>query len=118
MIGALLLALALAPLIALVGCLIARRSGICEGLNVIASAVSFGCALPLPFFLEKPAILYWGDYVIIDRASAWVVLCTAIVYFLTSVYAAGYMRLLKEDDRLFRFYALFAGFGFTPLSAR
>ena len=27
----------------------------------------------------------------------------------------GYMRLLDEDERLFRFYALFAGFGLTTL---
>ena len=60
--------------------------------------------------------MYWGDYVIIDRMSAWVVLCTAIVYLLASIYAVGYMRLLKEDDRLFRFYALFAGFGLTTLA--
>ena len=65
---------------------------------------------------ERPA-LFWDDYVIIDRASAWVVLCSAIVYLLASIYAVGYMRLLKEDERLFRFYALFAGFGLTTLAA-
>ena len=37
-------------------------------------------------------------------------LCTAIVYFLASIYAVGYMRLLGEDERLSQFYALFAGF--------
>jgi hydrogenase-4 component F len=115
MMGGLLLVLALAPLIALIGCLVARRPRACEALNVIASAASFGCALPLPFLVDKTPTLYWSDYVIIDRASAWVVLCTAIVYFLASIYAVGYMRLLKEDDRLFRFYVLFAGFGFTTL---
>ena len=52
-----------------------------------------------------------------DRAAAWVILCTAIVYFLASIYAVGYMRLLREDDRLFGFYALFAGFGLTTLVA-
>ena len=29
---------------------------------------------------------------------AWVILCTAIVYLLASIYAVGYMRLLDEDD--------------------
>ncbi len=115
MTGGLILALSLAPLIALIGCLVARSARVCEGLNVVASAVSFGCALPLPFLVGGAPTLFWGDYIIIDRASAWVVLCTAIVYFLTSIYAVGYMRLLKEDDRLFRFYALFAGFGLTTL---
>ena len=52
MIGGLLLALSLAPLIALIGCLVARRPRVCEALNVIASALSFGCALPLPFLVD------------------------------------------------------------------
>ena len=50
-----------------------------------------------------------------DRMSAWVILCTSIVYFLASIYAVGYMRLLNEDKRLCWFYALFAGFGLTTL---
>jgi hydrogenase-4 component F len=115
MIGGLILALSVAPLIALVGCLVACRPRICEALNVIASAVSFACALPLPFLVDGKPLLFWDDYVILDRTSAWVILCTSIVYFLASIYAIGYMRLLKEDERLFRFYALFAGFGLTTL---
>lgn len=115
MIGDLLLALSLAPLAALVGCLVARQPRVCEGLNLIASAVSFACALPLPFLVDGQQMLFWGDYVLIDRASAWVILCTSIVYFLASIYAVGYMRLLNEDERLFKFYALFAGFGLTTL---
>ncbi len=117
MTGGLLLALSLAPLVALVGCLIAQDARICEGLNVVASGISFVCALPLPFLADGAPALFWDDYVIIDRASAWVVLCSAIVYLLASIYAVGYMRLLKEDERLFRFYAMFAGFGFTTLAA-
>ena len=58
---------------------------------------------------------FWNDYIVIDRMAAWIVLCTAIVYLLASIYSVGYMRLLKEDPRLFGFYALFAGFGFTTL---
>ncbi|HVZ06740.1 hypothetical protein [Rhodopila sp.] len=116
MLGALLLALSLAPLVALVGCLIVRRPRICEALNVVASAVSFLCALPLPFLVDGSPSLFWSDYIIIDRTSAWVIICTSIVYFLASIYAVGYMRMLKEDERLFRFYALFAGFGLTTLA--
>ena len=37
-------------------------------------------------------------------------ICAAIVYFLASLYAVGYMRLLDEENRLDRFYAMFAGF--------
>lgn len=114
-IGGLLLALTLAPSIALLGCLGARRPRIAEMLNLLASAVSFACALPLPFLVDGRQMLFWSDYVLLDRVSAWVVLCSAIVYFLASIYAVGYMRLLKEDHRLFRFYALFAGFGLTTL---
>lgn len=115
MVGGLLLALSIAPLAAALGCLVARRPRISEALNLTASAISFACALPLPFLVDGPQTLFWDDYVIIDRVSAWVILCTAIVYFLASIYAIGYMRLLDEDDRLFKFYALFAGFGLTTL---
>ena len=115
MIGALLLALSIAPLAALAGCLVLRRPRICEALNLIAASVVLAGALPLPFLAGGEAVLFWGDYVMFDRASAWVVLCTAIVYFLASIYAVGYMRLLGEDERLFQFYALFAGFALTTL---
>jgi hydrogenase-4 component F len=71
--------------------------------------------LPLPFLVDGREHLFWDDYVIIDRTSAWIILCASIVYFLASIYAVGYMRLLKEDERLFKFYALFAGFGLTTL---
>lgn len=47
----------------------------------------------------------------------WAVLCAAIVYFLSSIYAVGYMRLLGEDDRLPRFYAMFAAFALSTLIA-
>jgi hydrogenase-4 component F len=115
MIGVLLFALALAPLVALLGCLVLRRPRLCEALNLIASAVSFACALPVPFLVDGRQMLFWSDYIIIDRAGAWVILCTSIVYFLASIYAVGYMRMLNEDERLYRFYALFAGFGLTTL---
>ena len=117
MLGGLVFAVAFAPFVAFVGCLLVRRPRPSEALNLIASAASFLCALPLPFLIDGHAILFWNDYVIVDRASAWVILCTSVVYFLASIYAIGYMRLLKEDERLYRFYALFAGFGVTTLAA-
>lgn len=117
MVGALILVLCLTPLLAALACLAVRRARACEALNLLASAVSFLCALPVPFLIDARQTFYWDNYIVIDRISAWVVLCTAIVYILASIYAVGYMRLLKEDDRLFQFYALFAGFALTTLVA-
>ncbi len=113
--GVLLGLLAAPPLVAAIGCLLVREPRICERLNLAAAVVSFLSALALVVLIDGEAHLFWDDYVIIDRISAWVVLCTAIVYLLASIYAVGYMRLLKEDSRLFGFYALFAGFGFTTI---
>lgn len=117
MVGWLLVALCAAPAAAVLGCAIIAQARFCEALNLVASAISLACALPLAFLIDGRALLYWNGYIIVDRAAAWVLLCTAIVYFLASLYAVGYMRLLNEDRRLFRFYALFAGFGLTTLLA-
>ena len=56
-----------------------------------------------------------NDYVVLDLTGAWVILCTAIVYRLASIYSVGYMRMLGEDRRLWGFYALFSGFALTIL---
>jgi hydrogenase-4 component F len=114
-VGTLILVLVTAPLLAAIGCLVVRDPRWAEALNLGAAAASFMCALPLPFLIDGQAILFWNDYILVDRLSAWVVLCTSIVYFLASIYAVGYMRLLNEDRRLYKFYALFAGFGLTTL---
>jgi hydrogenase-4 component F len=114
-VGPLLLVIAMAPLLAVIGCLLARRPRQAEAFNLIGSAASLLCALPLPFLIDGREVLFWGDYIIVDRLAAWVILCTSIVYFLASIYAVGYMRLLGEDGRLYKFYALFAGFGLTTL---
>ncbi len=117
MIGALFLTLMLAPMVAVFGCLLVRRPRFCEAINLAAAIVCFGCSLPIPFLIDGNAHYDAYDYVILDRAAVWVILCTAIVYLLASIYAIGYMRLLDEDRRLYWFYALFAGFGFTTLAA-
>ncbi len=117
LVGTLALELVLAPLMAALACLVFRRPRVSEAVNLIASAVSLGCALPLTFTVGAHESRFWGDYVIVDRAAVWVVLCTSIVYFVASIYAIGYMRLLQEERRLYRFYALFAGFGLTTLVA-
>jgi len=114
-IGILLLALWVAPLIAVILCLVVRHPRACEAFNLIAAAVVIASALPLPFLVDGHDLLFWDDYILLDRTGAWVILCSSIVYFLASIYAVGYMRLLDEDERLYQFYALFAAFGLTTL---
>jgi hydrogenase-4 component F len=116
MVWLLIRAIVVAPLLAVFVCLFIRGPRLSETANLIASAISFVCAMPLPFLAATRPMLFWNDYVILDRTAAWVIMCTAIVYFLASIYAVGYMRLLKEDNRLSLFYALFAGFGLTTLA--
>ncbi|MEJ2344811.1 MAG: proton-conducting transporter membrane subunit [Gammaproteobacteria bacterium] len=105
-----------APLVAVVLCAALRSARAPELVNLLASLVTAGAALPLPF-LAAPAWIGLGGYVVVDRLGAWVVLCAALVYLLSSIYAVGYMRLLGEPQRLARFYALFAGFAWTTLAA-
>jgi hydrogenase-4 component F len=111
----LIFGLCLAPAVAVTLALLLRRPRACETANLAASAVSFLCALPLPFLIDGHRLLFLHRFIMLDRLSAWVLLCTGIVYLLASIYAVGYMRLLGEDERLYKFYALFAGFGLTML---
>jgi hydrogenase-4 component F len=117
MIGTLTFAMVAAPLVAVAACLVFPNARLSEYANLTAGVISFFCALPLPFLVGGQDWLFWDEYVLVDRTAAWIIMCTAIVYFLASTYAVGYMRLLNEDARLSRFYALFAGFGFTTLAA-
>lgn len=105
----------LAPLLTVLACVVTRRPRISEFANLLAAIVVFACVAPLPFLIGGRTLHFWGDYVILDPLAAWVLLCTAIVYLLASIYSVGYMRLLREDKRLFEYYALFAGFAFTIL---
>ncbi|MGH6672014.1 MAG: proton-conducting transporter membrane subunit [Xanthobacteraceae bacterium] len=116
MTAAFLIAMIAAPAVAAIGCLLVRRPRFAEGLNLIASMVAFAAAVALTILaaLNAPST-YWDGYIALDAVGAWVALCAAIVYLLASIYAIGYMRLLDEDERLPRFYALFAGFALTIL---
>ncbi len=105
-----------APLVALAGVLLLRRPRIVEYLNLLASIAVFAAAVPLPFLVQTP-LFFWHDYLFMDAFGCWVALCTAVVYLLASIYAVGYMRLLKEDKKLPGFYALFAGFAWSMLFA-
>jgi hydrogenase-4 component F len=115
MTGALLLAMTVAPAAAAAGCVLMRAPRAAEALNLVASVVVFVLAIPLTVLSASGPHYFGGDYIILDMPGAWVLLCTAIVYLLASIYAVGYMRLLGEDAKLWSFYALFAGFALTIL---
>src|SRR5208282_3423935 len=110
------LLLALAPTVAILLILLIDSPRAAEALNLAASAVSLAAILAI-LSLDDGAATFWGGYVVIDGLGTWTVLCAAIVYCLASVYAVGYMRLLNEDARLPRFYAMFAAFGLSTLIA-
>lgn len=114
-IGSLTLALVLAPTVAIVLILLIGRPRAAEALNLAASAISLLAILGIFACRSDVALTFWRDYVVIDGLGTWTILCAALVYFLASVYAVGYMRLLGEEKRLHRFYALFAGFGLSTL---
>ena len=116
MVGTLLLVIMIAPAIAAIGCMLVHAPPASpRGLNLAASLVVFAAAIPLTVLSANGPYHYLGEYVVVDMTGAWVILCTAIVYLLASIYSIGYMRLLDEDDRLWGFYALFSGFALTIL---
>jgi hydrogenase-4 component F len=114
--GILALLLALAPALAIVAILLIDRPRAAEALNLLASAVSLAAILAI-LARHDAATTFWGGYIVIDGLGTWTILCAAIVYFLASLYAVGYMRLRGEEGRLARFYAMFAAFGLSTLVA-
>jgi hydrogenase-4 component F len=116
MVGTLLFVMMIAPAVAAVACFVWRVPSAAEQFNLIGSIAVFVTAIPLTILSASGPYRYWGDYIILDMPGAWVILCTAVVYLLASIYAVGYMRLLNEEqDKLWSFYALFAGFALTVL---
>lgn len=112
---ALVAVILLAPLAAVVGCLIVRRARLSEYLNLAAAIVCFVAVVALlPRALSGPYTLWWG-YLIVDPLGCWVLLSVVTVYLLASIYSIGYMRGLRLDARLHVYYALFAGFALTTL---
>lgn len=103
-----------APLAAILLSGVRPRPQVGEFVNLIASFFVLAAACPLPFVVAAP-VTYWNDYLVLDRLGAWVLLCTALVYFLASIFAIGYMRLIQHPERLPTFYALFAAFALTML---
>ena len=114
-IGPLTLAMTLTPAAAIILIVLIGRPRAAEAINLVASAVSLLSIVLILVLAPSAKSLFWGGYVIIDGLGGWTILCAAIVYFLGSVYAIGYMRLLGETDRLPHFYAMFAGFALTTL---
>jgi hydrogenase-4 component F len=115
MVGSLLGTILIAPLVAVIGCLLIHRPRFVELLNLAAAIIVFLAVLCLlPRALSGP-YLFWAGYLIVDPLSAWVLLSVASVYLLASIYAIGYMRS-SDEKRLYRFYALFSGFGLTTLA--
>jgi len=113
--AALLLIMMIAPAAAAAGCMLIRAPRVAEGLNLVASVIVFATAVLLTVLSAHGPFHYLSGYIVLDLTGAWVILCTAIVYLLASIYSIGYMRLLGEDARLWSFYALFAGFTLTIL---
>ncbi len=109
------LALVLAPAAAIALIVILRRARAAEAINLIASAVSLAAILGIVLRTGGEETTFLRSYVIIDGLGMWATLCSAIVYFLASFYAVGYMRMLGEEARLYRFYAMFAAFGLSTL---
>lgn len=113
----LLLVLFAAPLIAVVLSLALRRARVAEYATVAAALVDAGVSVPLLHRSLAGTTILVHNYVQVDILAAWVIFCISIVYTLASIYAVGYMRLLKEEDRLPLFYGLFSGFAATMLAA-
>jgi len=112
------LILFLAPAIAAIASLILRQPRIAEYLTVAAAVIDLVVSIPmLVSVLRNGPVIALHGYVLIDMLGTWVMICIAIVYALSSIYAVGYMRLLDEEPRLPLFYALFSGFAFTMFAA-
>jgi hydrogenase-4 component F len=115
MVGAFLLITVLAPAIASGASFVIRSARVAERVNLVSSIIVFITAVPLTVWSGAGPYRFLNDYVVLDLPGAWVILCTAIVYGLASIYSVGYMRMLGEDRRLWAFYALFSGFALTIL---
>lgn len=112
-----LLVLLGSPLVAVLVSLFVRRPRVSETVNLLSSIVVLILAIPLPFLGGSPIALL-NDYLIVDALGGWVVLCVAVVYLLSSIYAIAYMRQdVHRPSQLPLFYALFAGFALSMLVA-
>lgn len=114
-IGTLALVMTLAPAIAIILILFFRHPRCAEILNLVASFISLSSIVAILILARNVTFFYWHNYIVIDGLGTWAIFCAAIVYFLASIYAIGYMRLVGESARRYRFYAMFAGFALSTL---
>ncbi|MFP6560967.1 proton-conducting transporter membrane subunit [Paraburkholderia sp. B3] len=104
-----------APLLAAVAATASQHVRVAEYANLAAAGVSLFAALWLAAHVDQPTTFVNG-YLLFDALGAWTLVCTCLVYGLASIYAIGYMRLIKEEEaRLPGFYALFALFATTMI---
>lgn len=110
MTAGLIIAIVAAPIAAAIISALIRVRHVGEYVNLAAAAICLCAALVLAFTRDGSREFLNG-YVLVDALGSWTLVCTAIVYFLASIYAIGYMRLLVDErERLPQFYALFAAF--------
>ena len=108
----------LVPLLTIALILLIAQPRWAEFLNLATAGVSLALSLLLILIAPHHAVVLGDHFLLLTPLGLWVVLCVTIVYFLASVYAIGYMRLLTEErDRLPHFYALLCGFVLTMLIA-
>ncbi len=113
----LLLTLFAAPTVAVILPLALRHPRLAEYSTLAAAVLDFLLSIPLIILSLRGPRVFANGYVRLDLIGAWVILCVALVYMLSSIYAVGYMRLLDEESRLPFFYSLFSGFALTMLAA-
>ena len=92
-----LIPLLLAPLAAALLSFLAPRRQIMEAINLAGFAATFAVALGLAgHVLQQGPVALWDGFLYADHLSALVILLTASMALVCSVYAVGYLR---EDER-------------------
>lgn len=115
MIEAWLVIVAIAPVLSAALAGASQNGRVAEFANLLASIVCLVASLWLVVHVDG-ARTFINDYVLFDALGAWTLVCTCVVYCLASIYAVGYMRLLREEEaRLPGFYALFSLFAATMI---
>ncbi len=111
---ALILLLLGAPLLAVLWSLLVRR--LAGWANLLAALVCLPASILLLIGAGRPR-QFFDRLLYLDRLGAWVMLCTAAVYLLSSLFALDCMRHGEDTRRLPHFYALFALFAWTMFAA-
>ncbi|CAB3793689.1 NAD(P)H-quinone oxidoreductase subunit 2, chloroplastic [Paraburkholderia caffeinitolerans] len=115
MVEAWLVIVVLAPVLSAVIAGASQHGRVAEHANLAAAIVCLIASLWLVTHVDGVRTFING-YVLFDALGAWTLVCTCVVYCLASIYAVGYMRLLREEAaRLPGFYALFALFAATMI---